>query len=44
MAGRTGEAAEAFEQALDRCERKENLAMTARVRPRLEALRAGATA
>ena len=38
-AGRTDEAAEALEQALDRYERKKNLAMAAQVRPRLEALR-----
>ena len=38
-AGRTKEAAEALEQALDRFERKNNLAMVAQVRPRLETLR-----
>jgi tetratricopeptide (TPR) repeat protein len=43
-AGRIDEAADALEQALDRYERKKNLAMVAQVRPRLEALRAGATA
>jgi class 3 adenylate cyclase/tetratricopeptide (TPR) repeat protein len=37
--GRADEAAGAFEQALDRFERKKNLAMVAQVRPRLEALR-----
>jgi tetratricopeptide (TPR) repeat protein len=39
-AGRTEEAADALKQALDRYERKKNLAMVAQVRPRLEALRA----
>jgi tetratricopeptide (TPR) repeat protein len=39
-AGRTDEAAEALEQALDRYERKKNLAMVAQLRPRLEELRA----
>ena len=43
-AGRTEEAAEALEQALERYERKKNLAMAAQVRSRLEALREGATA
>ncbi len=38
-AGRTGEAADALEQALERYERKKNLAMVAQVRPRLEELR-----
>jgi class 3 adenylate cyclase/tetratricopeptide (TPR) repeat protein len=38
-AGRTDEAAVALEQALDRYERKKNLAMVAQVRPRLEELR-----
>jgi tetratricopeptide (TPR) repeat protein len=38
-AGRRHEAAEAFEQALERYARKKNLAMVAQVRPRLEALR-----
>ena len=38
-AGRTDEAAEALEQALDRYERKKNLAMVAQVQPKLEALR-----
>ena len=37
-AGRTTEAAEALEQALERYERKKNLAMAAQVRPRLDAL------
>jgi len=35
------EAAETCEQALDRYNRKKNLAMVAQVEPRLEALRAG---
>ncbi|MBD0348469.1 MAG: AAA family ATPase [Thermoleophilia bacterium] len=39
-AGRADEAAVALEQALDRYERKKNLAMVAQVRPRLEAIRA----
>jgi tetratricopeptide (TPR) repeat protein len=39
-AGRTDEAAAALEQALDRYEHKQNLAIVAQVRPRLEALRA----
>jgi hypothetical protein len=38
-ADRTDEAAEALEQALDRYERKKNLAMAAQVRPKLEVLR-----
>ena len=38
LAGRSGEAAEALEQALERFERKENLVMAARTRARLEAL------
>jgi class 3 adenylate cyclase/tetratricopeptide (TPR) repeat protein len=38
--GRRGEAAQALEQALDRYERKKNLAMVAQVKPRLEELRA----
>jgi class 3 adenylate cyclase/tetratricopeptide (TPR) repeat protein len=38
--GRTGEAVGALEQALERFERKKNLAMVAQVRPRLEELRA----
>ena len=42
-AGRTEEAANALEQALDRYERKKNLAMVAQVRPRLEELRARLT-
>jgi tetratricopeptide (TPR) repeat protein len=37
-AGRTDEAAEALEQALERYERKMNLAMVAQVRPKLKAL------
>jgi class 3 adenylate cyclase len=41
--GRTDEAAQALEQALERYERKKNLAMVAQVRPRLEELRARAT-
>jgi class 3 adenylate cyclase/tetratricopeptide (TPR) repeat protein len=40
-AGRTEEAAQTLEQALERYERKKNLAMVAQVQPRLEALRAG---
>ena len=39
-AGRAEEAAQALEQALDRYERKKNLAMVAQVRPKLEELRA----
>ena len=39
-AGRNKEAADALEQALERYERKKNLAMVAQVRPRLEKLRA----
>jgi thioredoxin-like negative regulator of GroEL len=39
-AGRTHEAADALEQALDRYGRKKNLAMVAQVRPRLEEFRA----
>ena len=39
-AGRSDDAADALEQALDRYERKKNLAMVAQVKPRLEALRA----
>ena len=42
-AGRVEEAMDAFEQALDRYGRKKNLAMVAQIRPRLEALRAGAS-
>jgi hypothetical protein len=38
-AGRTDEAAAALEQALDRYERKKNLALAEQVRSRLEALR-----
>ena len=38
-AGRIDEAAETLERALERYERKKNLAMIAQVRPRLEALR-----
>jgi class 3 adenylate cyclase/tetratricopeptide (TPR) repeat protein len=41
-AGRVDEAAEALEQALERYERKKNLAMVAQVRPRLAEIRAGA--
>jgi thioredoxin-like negative regulator of GroEL len=37
-AGRTDEAAEALEQALDRYRRKQNLAMIAQVRLRLDAI------
>jgi tetratricopeptide (TPR) repeat protein len=37
-AGRTDEAADALEQALERYERKKNVAMVAQVRPRLESL------
>ena len=43
-AGRADEAVVALQQALDRYERKKNLAMVAQVRPRLEALRAGTPA
>ncbi len=39
-AGHTEEAAAALEQALERYERKKNLAMVAQVKPKLEALRA----
>jgi tetratricopeptide (TPR) repeat protein len=39
-AGRTQEAAEALEQALERYERKKNLAMVVQVKPKLEELRA----
>jgi tetratricopeptide (TPR) repeat protein len=39
-AGRTDEAADALEQALERYERKKNLAMVAQVKPKLEELRA----
>jgi tetratricopeptide (TPR) repeat protein len=39
-AGRTDEAAEALEQALDRYERKKNLAMVAQVKPKLADIRA----
>ena len=42
-AGRTEEAAAALEQALDRYERKKNLAMVTQVRPRLNELRASLT-
>ena len=42
-AGRSEEAAAALEQALERYERKKNLAMVAQVRPRLEELRARVT-
>ena len=37
-AGRTDEAAAAFEQALDRCERKKNLALAAQIRRRRDTL------
>jgi class 3 adenylate cyclase len=43
-AGRSDEAADALEQALERYERKRNLAMVAQVRPRLEELRKAAPA
>ncbi|HEX5468701.1 MAG TPA: adenylate/guanylate cyclase domain-containing protein [Gaiellaceae bacterium] len=39
-AGKTAEAIDALEQALERYERKKNLAMAAQIRPRLEDLRA----
>jgi tetratricopeptide (TPR) repeat protein len=39
LAGRAEEAAEAFEQALARYERKGNIVMAARTRDRLEALK-----
>jgi hypothetical protein len=42
--GKTAEAIDALEQALERCGRKKNLAMIAQVQPRLEGLRVGATA
>jgi class 3 adenylate cyclase/tetratricopeptide (TPR) repeat protein len=42
-AGRTDEAAQALEQALERYERKKNLAMVGQVRPRLVALRTATT-
>jgi class 3 adenylate cyclase/tetratricopeptide (TPR) repeat protein len=42
-ADRIEEAVAAYERALDRYERKRNLAMVAQVQPRLEALRAGAS-
>ena len=38
-AGRPGEAAAALEEALERYERKKNLAMVAQVKPKLEELR-----
>jgi len=41
-AGKTRDAIDALEQALDRYSRKKNLAMVAQVEPRLEALRAEA--
>ena len=44
LAGRRDEATVALQQALECYERKKNLAMVAQVRPRLEALRAEATA
>jgi DNA-binding SARP family transcriptional activator/tetratricopeptide (TPR) repeat protein len=40
VAGRSDEAATALEKALDRYQRKQNLAMVAQARPRLDALRA----
>jgi class 3 adenylate cyclase/tetratricopeptide (TPR) repeat protein len=40
-AGRVDEAADALAQALERYERKKNLAMVAQMRPRLDELRAG---
>jgi class 3 adenylate cyclase/tetratricopeptide (TPR) repeat protein len=43
-AGRPTEAAQALDQALDRYQRKQNLAMVSQVRPRLKRLRAGTTA
>jgi class 3 adenylate cyclase/tetratricopeptide (TPR) repeat protein len=42
-AGRIDKAAATLERALERYERKKNLAMVAQVQPRLEALRAGVT-
>ena len=39
-AGRSDEAVDALEQALERYERKKNLAMVAQVKPKLEELRA----
>jgi hypothetical protein len=42
--GRPGEAAEALERALDRYQRKQNVAMVAQVQPRLQVLRDGAPA
>jgi tetratricopeptide (TPR) repeat protein len=42
--GRTREAADTLERALERYERKKNLAMVAQVRPKLEALREAARA
>ncbi len=42
-AGKTPEAVDALEQALDRYERKKNLAMAAQVRSRLDSLRVAAT-
>jgi hypothetical protein len=44
VAGRSSEAAAALAQALDRYERKKNLAMVAQVRPKLEELRKAAPA
>jgi class 3 adenylate cyclase/tetratricopeptide (TPR) repeat protein len=44
VAGRMEEAAEALEEALERYERKKNLAMVAQVRPKLESLRKAAPA
>jgi class 3 adenylate cyclase len=43
-AGRTGEAAEALGRALERYERKKNVAMLAQVKPKLDALRKQAPA
>jgi tetratricopeptide (TPR) repeat protein len=43
-AGRTSEPAETLEKALDRYQRKQNLAMVAQIQPRLETLREGAPA
>jgi hypothetical protein len=43
-AGRTDEAVEALEQALERYERKKNLAMVTQARRKLEALRKEAPA
>jgi hypothetical protein len=40
LAGKTGKAARAFEESLDRFERKDNWVMAERVRRRLDELRA----